>query len=108
MTGWSLPNIGALELDVSRSVLVIGRGKPHHITEDQAAKLVLKGEAIWQKSGRRIKYTKGKRSRPQVRDLSVFVDQDVLIALRDRSSQNHHFAKLFVNQTRRKRERIGA
>jgi hypothetical protein len=63
-------NYGALELHVCRNVLVIGKGKPHHVTEAQATNWVHRGKAVWQKQGRRIKYTAGKRS-PIVRAATI-------------------------------------
>jgi len=96
---------GARGLDVCRNVLVVGRGKPYHITETEAAKLVLRGAAIWQKAGRRIKYTRGKHSHPQVRDLGCTITKYMVAALHNRKDGNHELAKLFVNQTQRKRER---
>ena len=102
----SLPHLGALGSHVCRNVLVIGKGKPHHITAAEAIEWVKEGKAKWQKPGRRIKYIAGKCLRPLVRDLSCCVDPDVLAALRDRRSENHNLAYVFVNQTRRNRERV--
>lgn len=93
---------------MSRSVLVIGKGKPHHITEAQATEWVAWGKAIWQKARQRVKYIGGKHSRPQMRDLSSFVDESVVIALRDRKSEDHYLAERFVKETRRTRERSAA
>jgi hypothetical protein len=93
---------------VSRDVLVIGKGKPHHITLAMATDWVCRGTAIWQKVGRRIKYIAGKRSRPQIRDLSCFVEEALVGALRERKHELHDLANVFVNQTRRKRERVAA
>ena len=93
---------------MSRTVLVIGKGKPHHIELTKAVELVCRGWAIWQKPGRRIKFIKGKSSRPKVRDLSCAIDEGMVTALLDRNHENHHLAKIFVNQTQRRRERAGA
>lgn len=89
-----------------RNVLVIGKGKPHHVTGAQAAEWVHRGKAIWQKHGRRIKYIAGKRSRPLVRDLSCFVSEHVVLDLRGRDERKRDTARVFVNQTLRKRERV--
>lgn len=88
-----------------RNILVIGKGKPCHVTEAQAIEWVRDGKAIWQKVGRRIKYTAGKRSRPLVRDLSCCIDTDMIVALHDPGSDDHHLAQVFVDQTRRNHER---
>lgn len=86
-------------------VLVVANGKPYYVTEARATELVLQNKAVWQKPGRRIKCISGKRSQPQIRDLSCFVDGDIVVALRDRNSQKHDLARVFVSHTLRKRER---
>jgi hypothetical protein len=87
-------------------VLVVANGKPYYVTEAKATELVGERKAVWQKPGRRIKYIAGKRSRPQVHDLSCSVDADLIVALRNRNSQNHDLARVFVNQMKRNRERV--
>lgn len=91
-------------LQLSRNVLVVGNGRPYHITEGEADRLVRGGKAVWQKKGRRIKYTMGKHSRPEVRGLSCFDGGEIAGALRDRDPGVRAVAGAFLNDQFRRRE----
>jgi hypothetical protein len=93
---------------VSLSVLVVGNGKPYHVSVTEADRLEHDGIAVWQKRGRRIKITKGKRSRPKVRGLSCYVGEPVAIALRHRDRRARDIARAFVGDQFHRREPLTA
>jgi hypothetical protein len=91
---------------VSLSVLVVGNGKPYHVSVTEADRLEHDGIAVWQKRGRRIKITKGKRSRPKVRGLSCYVGAQVTVALRGHDRRARDVAGAFVNDQFQRRESV--
>lgn len=93
---------------MSRDILVVGGGRPHHVALAQAERLVHEGKAAWQKAGRRIKLTKGKNSRPKVRGLSCIVGASVATALRSGDRSIRDVAQTFMADQlwRRRRVRI--
>ena len=91
---------------MSLSVLVVGDGKPYHVSVTEADRLEHDGIAVWQKRGRRIKITKGKRSRLKVRGFSCYVGESVAIALRHRDRTARDIARAFVGDQFHKREPV--
>ena len=92
---------------MSREILVVGGGRPYHVTAVEAERLVHQGKAIWQKAGRRIKLTNGKHSRPKVRGLSCIVGASVATALRSKDRSARDVAQTFkADQLRRQRGRV--
>jgi hypothetical protein len=89
---------------MSREVLVVGDGKPYHVALAEAERRVHNGRAIWQKTGRRIKVTKGKRARPKVHGLSCLVGGAVATALRSTDGETRDVARAFVSDQFQKRE----
>jgi len=93
---------------VSQNVMVVGRGKPYHVSQAEANQLVRDGRAVWKKAKRRIKFTAGKQSLPKVRGLSCYVGALVTIALRDGDRRTRDIARSFVNGQLQRRERVVA
>ena len=93
---------------MSLSVLVVGNGKPYHVSVTEAERLEHDGIAVWQKRGRRIKLTKGKNSRPAVRGLSCYVGAQVAVAMSGQDRKTRDVARAFVNDQFRRRETVGA
>ena len=89
---------------MSLSVLVVGDGKPYHVSVTEADRLEHDGIAVWQKRGRRIKITKGKRSRPKVRGLSCYVGAQVAAALRGQDRKTRDVVRAFVNDQFHRRD----
>lgn len=89
---------------MSLSVLVVGNGKPNHVSVTEADRLVNDGTAVWQKRGRRIKVTKDKSARPKVRGLTCYVDPSVERALREGDQKTRDVARAFVNDQFQRRE----
>ena len=82
---------------VSLSVLVVGNGKRYHVSMTEAERLVRDGYAVWQKLGRRIKFTQGKISRLKVRGLSCYVGATITVALQASDRKAQDVARAFVN-----------
>jgi len=92
---------------VSLSVLVVGNGKPSHVSVTEADQLVHDNAAIWQKRGRRIKIIKGKRPRPKVRGLSCYIGK--LAGELDKGDRKtRDVVRAFVNDQFQRREPVGA
>ena len=93
---------------MSLSVLVVGNGKPYHVSMTEAERLKHDGIAVWQKLGRRIKITKGNHPRPKVRDLSCYVGAEVAAVLSGQDRKTRDVARAFVNDQFHRRETVGA